>query len=68
MADENKKEQSATGSSQGCRMNAKAVLQEQAKRMEKELESIETLIYRIPWDKLTADEEQNLWTYFIRRH
>ena len=47
MANENKKEQSATGSSQGCRMNAKAVLQEQAKRMEKELESIETLPYTL---------------------
>jgi len=83
MADENKKQEkfnsgglvdkniktkiTGSGHTGGYRMNAKAILEENIKRVKEELNSLEILSCRIPWHELTSKEEESLWSYFIRK-
>jgi len=51
-----------------CRMNAKAVLEEKIRWLEKEKAALETLRDAIPWKILTKENEELLWRYFSYRH
>ena len=48
-----------------CRANAKSVLEEKIKRMERRTEALRIIETMMPWDKLSAQEEATLWSYFI---
>jgi len=63
----NKKQSEVISSGQGYRANAKSLLEQQIERTNKKSDSLKTLLHRIPWDKLTPEEEQNLWSYFVTK-
>jgi len=48
------------------RMGAKAVLEDRIKRSIKETDILKTLLVVTPWNALTKEEEENLWSYFCR--
>jgi len=47
-----------------CREGAERVLIHRTARMRKRLEALQILHDKIPWDDLTKEEEELLWSFF----
>ncbi len=46
-------------------MRAEGVLDDQIRRKEVELNSLQILRRVIQWDKLSEEDEEKLWSYFV---
>lgn len=51
----------------GCRMSARAVLKDSAKHQERKAEALTILLKVIPWELLSAHDEEVLWNFFCER-
>lgn len=62
---DNKKAQVDAINCGACRQHTRGVIGEKIKRLQREIESLQTLLDNINWDKLTSTQESALWNYFI---
>lgn len=47
-----------------CRESAKKILERRIERMDRRTEALRILYLLFPWDKLSKEEDEILWSYF----